>query len=436
MKWRQPAEREVVEAVVATFRAPADDVHRLLSPLSQRQWVRSYHWLDASGMALYFLTRIERLGLQGSVPAAVLARLRQNLADNCNRSTAMFAEFAELNRVFRAAGIDYCNLKGFTLSPDSCPSPALRCQLDFDFLVDGRHLEICRAVLAQRGYILRARTTKVWEFKTDSDQLADIADYYKAKPQRCAEVHFSCEAEAPHMPARDSRLDRLSWRSRGGLDFPALSPVDLFIGQATHLFAHLCGACTRLAWLLEFTHHIGVRFDDRQFWNAVQERAAADRTAAIAIGVACLLAANLFAAEIPPGLEEYAARLPEGVALWVERYGRRALLADFPGTKLNLLLRAQLGGDDAAWKKEKRTALVPLHRAPRILPVRSGAGLLKRLRGELYQLRFDLFRLRFHFVEGLRYALEAARWRRQIALHQAGLQLEPSPRIHSTTEPS
>ena len=436
MKWRQPADREVVEAVVATFRAPPGDLDRLLSPLSLRQWVRSYHWLDASGMALYFLARIESRRLQGSVPAAVLARLRQNLADNCNRSIAMFSEFAELNSVVRAAGIDYCNLKGFTLSPDSCPSPALRCQLDFDFLVDGRHLEICRAVLAQRGYILRARTAKVWEFKTDSDRLADIADYYKAKPQRCVEVHFSCEDEAPHSPSRDLRLDRLSWLSRGGLDLPALAPVDLLIGQATHLFAHLCGACTRLAWLLEFTHHIGVRFDDRQFWNAVRERTAADRTAAIAVGVACLLAASLFAAETPPGLEEFAARLPEGVALWVERYGRRALLADFPGTKLNLLLRAQLNIDEASWKKEKRTALLPSHRAPRILHVRSGAGLLKRLRSEIYQLRFDLFRLRFHFVEGLRYAFEAARWRRQIALRQAGLQRESSRRIRSTTEPS
>lgn len=435
MKWRQPADKNVVDAVVAMFVEPAWRLRERLAVLSARQWERSYYWLDASGMALYLLDRVERLDLQGDLPAQTLARLRQNRADNRERSRWMYAEFLELNREFQQAGIDYCNLKGFTLSPDSCPDPVLRCQLDFDFLVDGKDLDTCRQLLERRGYALRGVTNTDWEFKSGTDELADIANHYQPRRQRCVELHFACDETTGSAPIRDERLNRLIWRRRKDIEIPVLTSVDQFIGQATHLFGHLCGACTRLAWLLEFRNHIDARANGHQFWSELQERIAADKKAALAIGVVCALAIDLFRAHIPAGLElGTTVRLPERVALWVERYGRRALLADFPGTKLNLLLREQINVSNPHWGSERRTALLPLHRAPRIVHVEHGAGVRKRVQSEIYQLRFEMFRVRFHVVEGLRYLVETVKWRRYLRSLRAKRQHPATKPLHTAAK--
>ena len=99
----------------------------------------------------------------------------------------MFAEWASLNQSFQAAGLLYANLKGFTLSPESCPRPELRCQLDLDFLVDGAQLSLYRDLLHETGYDLVAATPDVWEFKAGSSEMVSVKDHYKARPQRCVD---------------------------------------------------------------------------------------------------------------------------------------------------------------------------------------------------------------------------------------------------------
>ena len=433
MKWSQPADRRVVEAVVAVFRAPADMLHARLSQLTEAQWIRSYYWLDASGMALYLLDRIVSQELENAIPSTVLERLRQNLADNRRRTDSMRIEYAELNREFEVNGIDYCNLTGFTLALHSCPNPVLRCQLDFDFLVDGKDLETCREILTRRGYTLRGSTSTVWEFKTETDELADLADHYKPKSQRCVEIHFACDPQASRLPIRDERLNRIGLVRIGDVTIPALSAVDQFIAQATHLFGHLCGPSTRLAWLLEFARHIKVRYEDREFWTEVAGRAATNRGDSIAVGAVCLLATQVFCTRIPDTLEaSLITCVPVGVAMWLDRYGRKALLADFPGTKLHLLLSEQLNAGNTNWKQKKRRMLMPSRRAPKIIHVGRSAGILKRLRGEIYQVRYDLFRLRFHVVEGLRYMIEAVRWRQYLEEQQPGRDTELKEQVSTT----
>jgi len=421
MKWSQAADRQVVDAVVRTFRADECCLHGAYLSLAPAQWERSYYWLDASGMALYLLRRLEELDFVEALPRSVQMRLRRNLADNQQRSDGMFEEFLELNQAFQSAGVDYCNLKGFTLSPHSCPDPELRYQLDFDFLVDGADLLKLKEILSARGYVLRAVTNTAWEFKTNSDELATIANLYKTREQRCIELHFACESEAPHRASRDARLDRLEWTDGAGLPLPKLSPVDLFIGQATHIFSHLCGPATRLAWLLEFMNHITFRSDDACFWEEMVERTAANEDTLVAVGVAFLTVKEIFGAAIPGPVDRgIIAPMPAAAALWTKHYGARAVLADFPGTKLSLLLREQLRQNADDWKQTKRRALVPSRRPPRIIHVSRTASAWKRLRGDLYQLRYELFRLRFHVVEGMIYLRELRRWRR--LLSRDGLQ--------------
>ena len=436
MKWRQPADRGVVEAVVATFREPVDRAHRTLSPLSQHRWERSYHWLDESGMALYFLARIESLGIEDAIPAAIRARLKKNLADNRNRSSFLLAEFIELNCAFQHAGIDFCNLKGFTLSPDFCPDPALRCQLDFDFLVDGRDLKLCQEILAKTGYVRTVTTATEWQFEAGSSEMARIEDHYKPKSQRSVELHFTCGDAKPHEPSRDERLDRMALRAWNGLSFHVLTPEDQFVGQALHLFCHLRSACTRPSWLLEYKRSMSGRYDDRSFWDGVRESSQGNTRAAIAIGLATLLSAQLFGGDSPAQLNGWTLdRLPAPVRLWADLYGRKAVLADGPGTKLHLLLEDELASGDNSWQK-KRRSLLPLYCATRIAIEDPNESLGQHLRREYYQARFLLFRLRFHLVEGLRYTIEAVRWRRCLAHHQARLQRDPTPCISTTAEPS
>ena len=388
---------------------------RLLSALTLRQWTRSYYWLDASGMALYFLAQIESLRLELYVPSAVVERLRHNRADSRDRVAAMFAEFADLNQAFQTAGVSYANLKGFTLSPDSCPDPALRCQLDFDFLVDGKDVNLCSHILVERGYQRVAATKKTWEFKSACSELASIDDFHKPKKQRCVELHF--KPDSANVPGRDERLDRLCWRTREGVSFPSLQPPEQLVGQAVHILEHLCGAATRPAWLFEYKRHVDLHANDRSFWVEVQELAAGVPRAAVAIGVASLLATQLFGGETPAMLNEWTLdRLPPTVRLWVERYGRRAVLADFPGTKLYLLLREQLQDANGGWQQEHRRRLLPVGLPARIIRLDRSASAWKRVRTEFYQLRYILYRARFHVVEGLRYKIEAARWKRSLRL--------------------
>jgi hypothetical protein len=290
-------------------------------------------------------------------------------------------------------------------------------------------------VLEQRGYILRGSTASVWEFKTDTTELADIADFYKPRPQRSVEIHFAFDAETPPNPVRDERLDRVEFFQRNGQSLPRLSSVDQFIGQASHILGHLCGPSTRVAWLLEFMRHTRMHFADRQFWNDVSQRIAGKREDEIAVGVASLLASDIFGAEIPGLLESGVVnRLPDGVRLWAELYGRRAILADFPGTKLHLLLREQVYSGDPHWRRQKISALLPQRRAPRILPVRRDVGMRQWLRSEIYQLRYDLFRLRFHVVEGLRYVVEARQWHRALKQYELLMQADPTARAQATAK--
>jgi Uncharacterised nucleotidyltransferase len=416
MKWSGRANKQVVEAVVAAFHDSAEMSAHRLSGLTARDWERSYHWLDASGMALYFLDRVESLKLENHVPAATLERLRGNLADNRQRSSTMLVEFASLNQSFQRAGLVYANLKGFSLSPDSCPRPELRCQLDLDFLIDGTQLDLARNILSKTGYELIAATPDVWEFKAGSDELTRITDHYKWRPQRCVELHFATSGPPTHLPFRDSRLENRIRHSWGGVTFPALTPADQFIAQAQHIFKHLCSACTRLSWLLEYQRHVAVRFQDQAFWEEVREHAGSDPRTSIAIGLTTLLSFRIFGGKAPAQLEEWtSARLPAAVRLWADHYGREALLAAFPGTKLYLLLQDELIGNDESWKQTKRRKLMPLRLAPRIVSVSTEDNVWKRMRSEIFQLRFLVFRLRFHVFQGLHYLVEASRWKRRLA---------------------
>ncbi len=414
MKIPNRAER-LKEAVITTFSKPAFEVGERLVEFYEEDWRKALYWLDVSGVALYFLDQLSSLGLQCCLPEFVLERLQQNLTDNRIRTAALFQETLEISQVFQQRGISFAVLKGFTLTPDSVPDSALRYQTDLDFLIAAEDATTALYCLNDFGYRLHAVSGKTWECKAGVLGTPDIRNIYKVHTQRSVELHLQPSCGHNGGEAKQNRLTRALQRSIQGVMLPALAPNDLMLQQASHLFKHLCHEHTRASWMLEFRRHVMARRDSPKFWNEVEVLASGEPQGALAVGAVTLLATQMFGNFAPEGLREWSmGKLPAPVCLWIEMYGRRALLTDFPGSKLYLLLRTQLKTTLTPEAASSRRLIFPFHMPPQITQPEVGERILSRLRRYRIEAGFVCFRLRFHLVEGLRYAIEASRWHRRL----------------------
>jgi hypothetical protein len=399
--------RRFADAVIATFRQGSrDHCVRELLRFEARDWRRGWHWLDASGLALYFRQRIASCCLDEYVPAEVLNALDERLEDNRQRTLQLFSEFKAINNVFQKAGLHYVNLKGFTLIPDYCPDPSLRCQFDLDFMISESELALCQTSLEGCGYSVAAKHRNVVEFKAGDQQIPSIRDLYKSRSQSCVEVHLAppCQAAGADHGVSFRRQNRV-WN---GVTFPALSDVDMFLAQADHLFRHLRSEWTRISWLLELQTFVTVRSQDKKFWQDVHNRAATTPDGALAVGAAVMLATEAFGDFAPPELLGWSMEaVSRSLRLWLDRYGKTVLSSNFPGTKLYLLLDGELS-NTRDMRKTILGKLFPMHLPPRI-GCRNSRG---SVRANLSQIWFALFRLRFHIVEGSRFVIAAERWKR------------------------
>ena len=394
-------------AVVACFHEPAPSVEARLRELTVRDWERAKYWLDVSGLALYFLDRIEALKLQFCLPESFLAQLRRRLDQNRRRTDSLFAEAVTISKALRERNINCAVLKGATIPLESVPDRSLRNQMDLDLLVRQADAAAVQSCLSDFGYALDAISNGTWEFKVGPSGTSSLKNLYQVRPERSLEVHFQPDS-GPDL------LARAEWRSVECGVLPALSTADQFVLQGQHLFKHMCSEHTRASWVLEYWRHVCARRDDAKFWRDVETVAAEIAGSSLAIGAATLLTSSIFGPCAPRELSRWTMdRLTPGICLWIHLYRSRILLSDRPGSKVYLLLRRELSGDSAAERSARRRLILPLHLPQRITRRAADEPFFATVRRFRVQAVFAARRLRFHCGEGLGFAIEWLRWQRR-----------------------
>lgn len=394
-------------AVLASFHEPAPSIEARLREFAARDWDRAMYWLDVSGLALYFLDRIDALKLGSRIPERFLAELHTRLDENRVRTASLLVEAETITRALRERKLDCAVLKGATIPPESVTDLSLRNQLDLDLLIREGDAIAVQNCLSRFGYSLDAISGRTWEFKAGPSGRSSLKNLYQVRPERCVEVHLQLASDPDHLARGESR-------DINGHLLPALSRVDLFLLQAQHLFKHMCGEYTRASWLLEYWRHICARRSDPSFWRDVEMTAAECPGSGVAIGAATLMTSLIFGPCAPPELARWSMdRLPPEICLWIQLYGSKILLSDKPGSKVYLLLRKELDGDDATRKLARRRLMLPLHWPQKITRRAADEQLSDSLRRFRTQARFTARRLWFHLAEGLFLVIESLRWQRR-----------------------
>jgi len=334
----QLANEHLARAIVATFReTKRDALYRRLAAYTREDWSRSLSWLDASGLELYFLDRLKRLGIDDAMPIEVRVEMEQNFADNKIRTAKLFEEFVRINQAFQREQLNYCHVTGFSLVPVSCPDPALRRQFSMDFMMAGDDCGKCERLLVKLGYVAHGSGGGSREFRPNSD-VGRLDTNYRSIAERSIVVYFLLADAVGAERAPFDMLMRRRTQKWDGYRFPALAECDHFIAQAIRMLGHVGIEWERLALLLELKTCLRFWLHNQAFWREVANRAQEHPLRPVAIGTVTRLAAEIFGLEIPLPLQDWVTNsLDPKIRRWSEVYGWDALLTEFPGTTLHAL---------------------------------------------------------------------------------------------------
>ncbi|MEO8727682.1 MAG: nucleotidyltransferase family protein [Acidobacteriaceae bacterium] len=403
---------------VCAFLSPSGSCEHL-SPLAHatlKDLQALLRWMDDGAIALYLWEKIERLSLLHNLPAVLALELGRRAHDNRARSSRMLSELHSVNQALAATAAPYAFMKGFSLSPQFSIRPELRHQIDIDLLILPDAAPALRATIEELGYLLEYDKHGELKFSTATAKLALRGDYaYDLPPSHQIELHTSFW-EPLHRIDLDissaAALETLEQHQVADVSFPVLALEWRLLLQLLHCYRHFASLWLRIGWLYELAHFIDSQWSDETLFTAflrLAERFSVEQEC----GFILRLVSMTFEMHLPFPLQQLADRVPRRAQHWLEYFGTEWALTGFPGSKLPLMVLADLS--------PRRNSSV-YHGLRRMLPTQLAATLAiaphwRGRRRELLRARLlhTARRSRFHLVATSQYLAQSARWRLLLA---------------------
>jgi Uncharacterised nucleotidyltransferase len=414
--------RSLLETVVdfLGFHANAARYLPYIKQFSARQWKACLPWLHDSGLALYFIQKLNDHSALDSIPCAVAKGLQVNLRSNKERTDYLSAQLRSVNRAFDDSGVNYATVKGFSLVPEFCPDIALRPLGDLDYLVDRESLCAARKAILQQGYSGSRTTATESVFLSLRDgHLHKLEDQYSRQTPHQVELHLSLWDPNEHgvvLAEPVFSVKKVQSRFLPGLSFHALSWEEIFLLQAIHAFHHILGGWMRMSWIYEIGYFLNTRKDDNVFWTNIADQVGNDATLREVVAVVGALSALFFAAPLPPPISAWIRGMRSAVKLWIDNFASPWMFGrNHPGgfdllspAKLVLFLQQQYL---PAGRNFVPSRLVGEKGLSRMLKeIRSTPATL--LNSDWCRHQLITRKMAFHVGANIRYVWEARRWRR------------------------
>jgi Uncharacterised nucleotidyltransferase len=409
-------ERDLRVLTLAALR-PVPDFSRLslLHHSNASQIRKLLRWLDESGLSLYLFTQLQDHKVLGQVPEDLSAALESRLAANQVRTAAMLSEFARLVDSFRGNGVQFCALKGFTLTPEFCREVHLRHQTDFDFLVSPDSFENAKSAMQSCGYE-QGEIAEPGEvtFATPLRHIPTANDDIYAIPRHrevdlLTTLRLSAHGVSIPMPTPD--FNDLKTKILLEIAFPALPSEEMFCLQVMHAFRHLLGSWVRVSWLFEIGYFIDRHYGDEDLWRAIVVRMGRDAGTRNAFGLVISLTRALFPRPIPEPLAEWCLQsLPPRIETWVAHFSVKTAIADLDGAKFTLFVHREFVHDRAFWTSYVKGRIFPIggrSSIGRVAITDTGT----RIKAKVSQWRHTMRRSIFHARSLFSLPVEAIRFR-------------------------
>jgi hypothetical protein len=416
--------RALAETVVGCLRFSGDQSNQFaqLGRFGCRDWKRTLGWLDASGMALYFLQAINDKNARSVLPTEVLVCLDQQLSSNRNRVLRLAEEIAAINHRFDRAHVRYAVIKGFSLVPLFCKDISLRAQADVDYLVDGDSRDKAKHALVEAGYVLEEEGSFESKFGKPPMRIATRFDNsYGVHAEVGIELHTAIwNGELLYIPFSEPTfsLDRtrtMHWRD---LTFPVLSDLDIFALQIVHAFHHVLNCWVRMSWLFEIGFFLTQQESNESFWIALEQYAAEMPQLREFAAIVIQLVSNIFGAPVPAVVERWIEEIRPAAKLWIGHFGREWAFENHPyqefsfraASKLVLFLHELYAPDAETRKRIRNHRLFPWKQPARVAVAIPGKP-TTTIRARWLQLEHLVRRTIFHVTTGSRYFWEYPSWR-------------------------
>jgi hypothetical protein len=404
-----------------SFSGPGDSI-AALERVSHRDWERALLWLDDTGLAFYFLQKIQDTNSANVIPAELLSLLETNFTANQGRVEYMSLRFDALNHRFNQAGVAYAVLKGLSLVPQFCPYAPLRHQGDFDYLVDAQSLPAAQRVLVEAGYAPKdSPSAQEFVFVTPGAATPSRSGrQYSAEAPHAVELHLDVwDGDLHNLPPLPNlfTVERTETHEWNGLTFPALIEEDAFLLQVVHTCQHLFAQWIRMSCLFEIGYFLTRRAHDTALWNRIEQRVGDSLMVREFVVLVTELAAKLFASPLPQLVRAWGALIRPAPRIWIEKYARPFAFGElpayqfdlFPRSKLVLFLQNQYKTNTRSVKTIDLKGALPLSRLSRIASsVRREPSLI--LNASYWKHQLVARRSVFHALAGLRYLCEIPRW--------------------------